>query len=174
MFDFVMQSSPKRLESLQKRGLTPNDSRALFALDGQGKAIGILARELACDPSNATWLVDRLERAGFAERRSSEQDRRVKLVALTAKGANAMNELLKEYHRPPSQFGELSANEVQHLIGILSKLRRAGHASASRVETESVRVGRWHGPPEGGAQSVITSRTAPAVVKKSMQRRVAR
>jgi DNA-binding MarR family transcriptional regulator len=123
MFELLMQSNPQRMESLKTRGLTPNDSRALFALDAEGKAIGVLARELACDPSNATWLVDRLERAGFAERRSSEQDRRVKLVALTAKGTNAMAELLNEYHRPPHQFSELSVNELEDLIGILKKLQ---------------------------------------------------
>ncbi len=92
---------------LQKRGLTPNDSRALFGLDKDGKPIGVLARELACDPSTATWLVDRLERLGFAERRPSAQDRRVKLVTLTAKGAKSMEELLVEYHRPPPELSVL-------------------------------------------------------------------
>jgi DNA-binding MarR family transcriptional regulator len=125
MFELLMRSSPQRLTSLAKRGLTPNDSRALFALDGTGKAIGALAREVDCDPSNATWLVDRLERVGFAERRPSEQDRRVKLVALTAKGRKAVDEILAEYHRPPPEFGELSASELEQLVELLRKMLRA-------------------------------------------------
>jgi DNA-binding MarR family transcriptional regulator len=123
MFDFLTQSTSQRLESLQKRGLTPNDSKVLFGLDENGKPIGVLARELACDPSTATWLVDRLERLGLTERRSSQEDRRVKLVALTAQGASSREELLKEYHRPPPELGVLSAHELNELIGLLKKLR---------------------------------------------------
>ncbi|MGO7924816.1 hypothetical protein ACC755_37990, partial [Rhizobium ruizarguesonis] len=32
MFYLLMKSAPQRLEILQRRGLTPNDSRALFTL----------------------------------------------------------------------------------------------------------------------------------------------
>src|SRR4029453_18040920 len=44
------------------------------------------AEEWACDASNATWMVDRLEERGLAERRSSPTDRRGKLVGLLARG----------------------------------------------------------------------------------------
>ena len=33
MFDYLIRSSPERTEALGRRGLTPNDSRALFTLD---------------------------------------------------------------------------------------------------------------------------------------------
>ena len=32
MFDFLIRSAPQRTKSLGRRGLTPNDSRALFSL----------------------------------------------------------------------------------------------------------------------------------------------
>jgi DNA-binding MarR family transcriptional regulator len=123
MFEFLMQSAPERTESLRKQDLTPNDSRVLFALDIKGKAIGELARELVCDPSTATWLVDRLERLGFAERNAKEHDRRVKLVALTTKGSKAIVDLLRDYHRPPPQFNRLSVDDLLNLTRILKKLR---------------------------------------------------
>ncbi len=109
MFDFLMQSSPQRLESLEKRGLTPNDSRALFTLEmGNDRPIGTLAGEWHCDPSTATWLVDRLERAGLVERVPSLEDRRKKLVRLTRKGATTRDELMTEYYRPPPELAVLT------------------------------------------------------------------
>jgi DNA-binding MarR family transcriptional regulator len=124
MFDFLMRSAPGRLEIQQKLGLTPNDSRALFTLDkGAGKPIGVLAAQWRCDPSTATWLVDRLEQAGLAERVSSPMDRRVKLVRLTPKGAAATEELMREYHRPPPEMLALSRTDLDELIGLLRKLQ---------------------------------------------------
>jgi DNA-binding MarR family transcriptional regulator len=65
-----------------------------------GKTMGGLAREWCCDASNATWVIDRLERLGFAERRPSPTDCRAKLVVLTAKGAKAKSEILDEFRTP--------------------------------------------------------------------------
>src|SRR5690242_18313955 len=73
-----------RSASLARRNLTPNDARALWSLQlDQGRPIGELAREWECDPSNATFIVDRLETAGLAARKPHPSDRRVKLVSLT-------------------------------------------------------------------------------------------
>src|SRR5712664_2149064 len=46
-----------------------------------------LADALSCDASNVTGLVDRMESRGLVRRRSSLEDRRVKMVQLTATGA---------------------------------------------------------------------------------------
>ena len=48
-----------------------------------------LADAWGSDASNATWVVDRLERLGLAERRALVTDRRVKLAVLTARGIKA-------------------------------------------------------------------------------------
>lgn len=123
MFDFLMATRPERDQSLEKRGLTPNDARALSDLsEKQGRPIGTLAKEWACDPSNATWTVDRLERGGLAERRPSPEDRRVKLVFLTARGAKMMKEMLAEFHRPPPALLKLTDAELAELERILGKL----------------------------------------------------
>ena len=108
MFDVLMRSAPQRTHSLSSRGLTPNDSRALHALDaGEGLPMRSLAAAWDCDPSNATWIVDRLEALGLAERRAAPSDRRVKLVALTAKGQRTKAELMEEFYRPPAELAAL-------------------------------------------------------------------
>ena len=122
MLDVLIRTSPERVKSLQKRGLTPNDSRVFFALDRAGKPIAKLARDLDCHPSTATWLVDRLARLGYAERRVLEQDRRVKIVALTRKGEVTRAALLAEYNRPPSAFAALTEEELDVLHSLIRKL----------------------------------------------------
>lgn len=128
MFEFLMLSAPQRLQVQQEHGLTPNDSRALFSLDADGRPIGMLAREWACDPSTATWLVDRLERLGLAERSPSSSDRRVKLVRVTEKGARTRSDLMAAYHRPPAQMAKLSQDELDAVIEIFKKLHANGIA----------------------------------------------
>ena len=49
--------------------------------------MGQLAETLACDASNVTGLVDRLESRGLVRRRPSAADRRVKVLFLTPTGA---------------------------------------------------------------------------------------
>src|SRR5215813_13946511 len=84
MFDLLIRSAPVRTTSLAQRGLTPNDSRALFSLDPRtGRSMRSLADEWKCDPSNATWIVDRLEELGLAQRQAVLHDKRIKLVVLT-------------------------------------------------------------------------------------------
>ena len=123
LFDFLMRSAPHRTRALSERGLTPNDSRALFSLEvDEGRSMRSLADAWQCDPSNATWIVDRLEKLGLAERRGVPHDRRVKLVALTAKGKRTRAALLKEFHRPPEQLAALDLEDLRTLDRILSKL----------------------------------------------------
>jgi len=139
MFDFLVKSAPRRTRALARRGLTPNDSRALFSLDaGKGRSMRSLADEWACDPSNATWIVDRLEKLGLAERRVVLKDRRVKLVALTPKGSRTRSSLMQDFYCPPPELAGLELDDLQALERILSKL-----APADAVRTASVgRFGR--------------------------------
>lgn len=123
MFNLLMRTAPQRTRILGERGLTPNDARGLSSLDlDQGRSMRSLAQEWSCDASNATWIVDRLEEMGLAERRTVPEDRRVKLVALTRKGLKMRTELLEEFHQPPAELLELGNNELETLEGILRRL----------------------------------------------------
>jgi DNA-binding MarR family transcriptional regulator len=125
MFELLMASSDARTTSLARRGLTPNDSRGLWSLDTKkGRPIGDLAREWNCDPSNGTFIVSRLEKAGYARREGSNEDGRVKLVFLTETGAATRAELMREYHDPPAELRALTKRDLGELIRVLKKMRR--------------------------------------------------
>lgn len=122
MFDLLMVSAAERQKSIARRGLTPNDSRALHSLDREGRPMRALAEAWKCDASNATWIVDRLEKLGFAERRSVPADRRVKLVVLTPKGERVKQELQDEFYTPPAELLALDRETLEVLHGALAKL----------------------------------------------------
>jgi DNA-binding MarR family transcriptional regulator len=131
MFEFLMRTAPDRSSSLGRRGLTPNDSRALSSLDTeQGRTMRSLAAEWECDASNATWIVDRLERLHLAERRGVPHDRRVKLVLLTARGARLKAELLDEFLSPPADLLGLDRATLDALDRALTKLPPGPNAGA--------------------------------------------
>lgn len=131
LFNAFMLTHPERQALLGKHGLTPNDSRALYSLDREGGlAIGTLAKRWACDPSTATWVVDRLERAGLAERHPSPEDRRVKLVALTSKGAETLKVLDEAFFEPPLAMSALDEDELATLEALLRKIT-AAHGAKS-------------------------------------------
>lgn len=123
MFDFLIATAPQRTQVLGRLGLTPNDSRALATLDAnEGRTMRSLADEWGCDASNATWIVDRLERAGLAERRNAPNDRRVKLVVLTSKGARIRSELREAFYSTPKELLELDTTELETLQRALERL----------------------------------------------------
>jgi DNA-binding MarR family transcriptional regulator len=123
LFDLLIRSAPTRTKSLARRGLTPNDSRALFSLDARtGRSMRALADDWQCDPSNATWIVDRLEELGLARRQPLLHDRRVKLVVLTRKGEKTRTELLDEFHQPPPEFDVLQRADLEALERVIAKL----------------------------------------------------
>ena len=127
MFDFLMRTAPDRTASLGRRGLTPNDARALASLDlEKGRTMRSLAEAWECDASNATWIVDRLERLHLAERRTVPHDRRVKLVVLTAKGAKIKAELLEEFLTPPPELLALDRADLDALDRATETLPSAG------------------------------------------------
>jgi DNA-binding MarR family transcriptional regulator len=105
LFTFFMKTRSQRDKLLARLRLTPNDVRALTELDGSsGRTMRSLAEEWGCDASNATWIVDRLEKRGLVERRAKPGDRRVKLVVLSAAGVKARKQLLDGLFEPPPEL----------------------------------------------------------------------
>ena len=121
MFDFFMRTGVQRGRVLARMGLTPNDARALSALDVPGgRTMRSLADEWGCDASNATWIVDRLETRGFAERRAIPGDRRVKLVVLTPAGAKARQKVLEGMYEAPPELVALPRASLEVLRSALA------------------------------------------------------
>lgn len=124
LFEFFMESRPEREAAMAKSGLTPNDAKALFTLDEVGKPMGALAGQWLCDASNATWIVDRLEKRGLAERRSAPADRRVKNVVLTSDGVRVREEMMREFFKPPAELLELDRKELETLRDAMAHLTK--------------------------------------------------
>ena len=132
MFDLLIRTAPLRTKSLAQRGLTPNDSRALFSLDPRtGRSMRSLADEWQCDPSNATFIVDRLEELGLVSRQPLLHDKRVKLVVLTRKGEKTRTALLQEFHQPPAEFDGLGRADLEALERIVTRLTSAPTPTAA-------------------------------------------
>lgn len=128
MFDFLLKTAPDRTKHLAEHGLTPNDARALETLElHQGQTMRALARVWTCDPSNATWIVDRLEKLGLAERQASSVDRRIKLVRLTVRGLETKEALRDAFYNPPPELSELDETVLAGLVEALSQVK--GRAS---------------------------------------------
>jgi len=103
--------------------LNPGAMNALLFLEpGQPCSMRTLAEAWKCDASNVTWLVDRLEERGLAERRPHPSDRRVRTVALTRKGTRMRAQIESKLFEAPATFQELTSEELETLSEILHKL----------------------------------------------------
>ena len=81
-----------------------------------------LAALLACDNSNVTGIIDRLETRGLVSRQTYEQDRRVKHVMLTPLGEELRDELLARVGRTPAGLDRLSTDEQAQLRDLLRRV----------------------------------------------------
>ncbi len=115
IFDFIVATSAERNAALGRAGLTPNDARTLatIAPTAKGRSMRSLADEWRCDASTVTWMVDRLEARGLAERRPHPSDRRSRLVALTPAGGKLWSQIERAVYRPPKGLLELSERDLR-------------------------------------------------------------
>ena len=103
-------------------GLTPPQTHALMTLGAGPARMGSMADAMVCDASYITSIVDRLEELGLAERQPSTTDRRVKEVALTEAGRQAVARLHKAMFEPPATLRRLSARDRNDLVRIAQRL----------------------------------------------------
>jgi DNA-binding MarR family transcriptional regulator len=77
-----------------------------------------LAERLHCDPSNVTFLVDRLERKRLVARARARSDRRVKALALTPAGVEVRKRLIATLAES-GMFARLTRPEHRQLAALL-------------------------------------------------------
>ena len=103
--------------------LSPAQCHVLHLIDPERPMpMGQLAETLACDASNVTGLVDRLESRGLVSRRPSAEDRRVKVLVLTPTGSRLRALLLDRMTAPPAALERLSLREQRELVRLLTRL----------------------------------------------------
>src|SRR5580692_11656709 len=92
--------------------LSPAQCHILHLVEpGRPVPLGVLATTLACDASNVTGLVDRLESRGLVRRRAADGDRRVRVLDLTPAGLRLRTQLLDRIAAPPTTFARLTGRE---------------------------------------------------------------
>ena len=108
-------------------GLNPGAMHALLSLDPDvPQSMSTLAGSWKCDASNVTWLVDRLEEHGLAERRAHPTDRRIRTVALTKKGIRVRAQVEAKLFEAPAFMHNLSLRDLETLSRILEKIAPEG------------------------------------------------
>ena len=101
--------------------LHPGQAGTLLQLESP-MPMNELANQLACDSSNVTGIVDRLEARGLVERRPYAQDRRVKHLVLTPEGRRMRGLLLAQIGGPLPGPERLSTSEQRQLHGLLLRM----------------------------------------------------
>ena len=85
-----------------------------------------LATVLACDNSNVTGIVDRLEARGLVARRPYAQDRRVKHIVLTPAGAELREHVRARMATVPDALTRLSPDDQRLLRDVLRRAVEGG------------------------------------------------
>jgi DNA-binding MarR family transcriptional regulator len=124
-------------ETITRRmGVTPQQYQALLAVKawpGDTMAIKDLAEQLLLTHQAAVQMLDRLERAGLAERAPSLDDRRSVLIRLTSRGEALLASLIEEHREAVFGLGEQLSQSLERLLR-LARPRAPGGRPAERVD----------------------------------------
>jgi DNA-binding MarR family transcriptional regulator len=128
-WDARMAAAVDRVKAKAGADLTVRQALALWQLHEPLK-MSDLAIRLGCDQSNATGLVDRLERHGYLLRVADPQDRRVRRVELSEAGKRLRTQL-SEALEAASPLESLDINDLETLLTLLERLRAVTFQSTS-------------------------------------------
>jgi DNA-binding MarR family transcriptional regulator len=87
-----------------------------------------LAERLCCDPSNVTFLFDRLEQRRLVSRDRARNDRRVKVLTLTPAGVEARDRLIATLAESPL-FRGLTTAQQRQLVALLQACVGSGRST---------------------------------------------
>ncbi len=99
--------------------------KILFQLRGGPLTLSELAEANNLDAPYATLIVDKLEGHGLVERQPHPDDRRRKLVTLTAAGHQAIATADAILLRPPPAIKTLPADDLKQLTKLLTRILEA-------------------------------------------------
>lgn len=121
-FDLVMRQTGWFRSASADCGLSPFQAKTLLHMDAKRPStMSEVAQTAACEPSNLTGIIDKLEARGLVRRRSTSDDRRIKMVSLTPEGAALRGRLVARFSEPAAWMLALSARDQRQLRDILRK-----------------------------------------------------
>ncbi len=124
MSDVVLDDDRKVAVS-EALGLSFARVRALRRLATRPLTLRALAERLAADPPYVTLIVDDLEARGLVKRFPHPEDRRAKLVQLTAAGRAVAARADAIMDEPPAALREVPADDLAAVLRVLERLGRA-------------------------------------------------
>ncbi len=92
---------------------------------GPARTMTSIAEALACDASNVTGIVDRLETRGLITRGNADPDRRIKTITLTAQGKSVLMQLTAGFLEPPEGLRAMPEAQLRRLHAMV--IRAFGH-----------------------------------------------
>ncbi|WP_290047565.1 MarR family winged helix-turn-helix transcriptional regulator [Nocardia nova] len=101
--------------------LTASQGKTLTVLRRGPAAMRTLAEILACDASNVTGIIDRLEKRGLVRREASASDRRVTNLVITSEGERAVDAIRATMHRTREGLSRLGNEDRAHLYTLLER-----------------------------------------------------
>ncbi len=112
-------------------GLTPMQGHALRSLDpDRPSPMSVLADMLICDASNVTAIVDKLESRGLIVRQGAENDRRIKMLAVTPQGREVRERLCARAAVPPAAVARMPARARGQMADLLRAILEERAAAA--------------------------------------------
>ncbi|HET6147959.1 MAG TPA: MarR family transcriptional regulator [Polyangia bacterium] len=120
LIEFTLSRRSWWIDICAEFDLTPMQGHALRSLDpDRPVAMSVLADALICDASNVTGIVDKLESRGLIVRQSAENDRRIKMLAITSKGRSLRDRLCARLLDPPATLAAMPAEFRRQLALVL-------------------------------------------------------
>lgn len=117
LYEFMERLRGEHEEAAASARLTPAQATLLTLLSAP-TPMRSLAGRMGCDPSNITGIVDRLEDKGLVERLVDPSDRRVKQIAPTQAGRDAVARFQDELVHV-SSLAKLDPDARQDLLTVL-------------------------------------------------------
>ncbi len=126
LFEFFLALDPYLEGIAEEYGLSEAQGHALVLLEpGRPLPMHEVAEALHCHASNVTGIVDALEGRGLVERRPSDHDRRVKMIAVTDAGADLRRQALRRLYEPPPAIAALSTADQRALRDVMQRVTAA-------------------------------------------------
>ena len=155
-YDFMGAMGRWSQTLLEDLDLTEALADVIWCLAGPKEPISqrVLAQRLHCDPSNVSYLVDRLEERGLIKRRIDSADHRVNIVSLSSAGLRVRNEIVRAAttHSP---LARLSRQDQRHLHDLLAKAIKPDTVAAIPPEQRDPRLS------ESVREAILSAVTVP-------------
>ncbi len=120
----MMRSKQHMAALMEQKSMTPVQGIVLLLFEpAQGKTMQELTQLMACDASNTTGLVDRLEAQGLILRQADPNDRRVKVISLSKKGQQCRLDIFASMHKAEvADLSRLTVTEQATFTALVNKL----------------------------------------------------